>query len=378
MYSKGWLRTAVAARGRSLTRARSSSAQESATEWVPRSLLLSVGAIVLVCLGGCAELRGIPQGLSPDDAAKLSQGDLVTALSTGDNLRKTYADARDSNLDWKFWSTIPYIPLAGGAAGAIYYKASEGVLAGFGLAAGTLTGLNTFINAKGNAATYQKGVAALQCVRATLSVFTTSSRKQAVTQTLKTDLTQLTKAIGQSESDLSGASKVDFSSPAAKAEVMANPGVVSTFATAQKALSDSISAANTAANSATTEIDAFNDMGSFAGRTILGIDQLVSAQITSGTVDFATLQSAISSSISNEVSAKKTAGTSSQPPSKIPAPVRSLLVPAGSSTPIGTAISNMTVSTVALTSDTKTVTADVAITGVVNAEAAATACTPKF
>ncbi len=134
-----------------------------------------------VGLSGCASIMGVPQGLSAVGApvvtnfpvtAGLPNEALTTNIAVANNLLRTYQAARNDNLKFAFWSNAALIPLATGAATAAVAKSSTQSLSYIAIAAASIVGFNSFVNARPNSRSYQSGMNATTCLIVNLSPYT--------------------------------------------------------------------------------------------------------------------------------------------------------------------------------------------------------------
>ncbi len=271
-------------------------------------VLIQISAVLLLALTGCANIQGIPHGLSaltPSQREDLAKPDLKAVLSSADALAETYRIARDENLRYVFWSNVAYFPLGAAAARDIYRK-NNGALAGVGIVAGTLAAFNSFTNARPNAKVYQTAITALLCIR-------TKANPYLMLEKDAKDIRQSAEAVadqvGTVQALLSKLQHLGLERDDVKAELKANPSLLTTLLNAEKAGSQAISDALQAMTAARHEVMLFYALPAFVTDSVLQIDSAVAAKITVNDVTY----SALVSSLSALTAAPKPATTSPLP-----------------------------------------------------------------
>jgi hypothetical protein len=294
-------------------------------------------------LSGCV-LQGVPDGLNADQATRIETGTLDQDLTVAREMRAHWADCRNTAQKYGFWSNASLIPLAAGGAAAAVYKGSKDLITGIGLAAGTVIGTNSFIGASSIASAYQSGMNGMVCVSEDLGAYGAAGSKQSDAVTLDHNTTTLETQIVQASAVLSASTGLDMSSAAATAERLANPSVVTALATNEKALTQAISDAQTAAASARTELHLLSTVASFARDRIIDVDNIVAGQIKPGTVNYSALSGSILSTASggNQPKAAASAATvnAPAPPAHAAHAVGAAAAAAAVTTPIADAANN--------------------------------------
>ena len=242
-------------------------------------------------LASCASIQGIPLGLTDQNQASLASQDLQRTLGVALELKRTYESARDENLKYIYWSSVPFFPLAAAAAGDIYSK-STSALAGVGIIAGTLAGFNSFTNARPNAKVYQSGINGLVCLYTKLGGY---SDRQLDAKALKDDADSLTsRLIPSAQAALTASQNLDLNAGEAQAERTANPTIISSLSTMEKSLTQAISDAQHAATGARSEKTLFDNLAAFGATSIIQIDSIIASKVTLTDVSYSTLVSSIS------------------------------------------------------------------------------------
>lgn len=248
---------------------------------------------LITLLSGCAELRGIPQGLSADQTRSLGTGSLDNNLTVATELGSTWEGKRNSAYNYVFWSNAALIPLAvGGAVGAAF-KGSKDLLTGIGIGAGAVIGTNTFVGAGAIGAAYQSGINGLSCISAGLAPYTASGSKSADAQRLGVDVLALEAQIATASTTLGQSMGLDLTSPQAMAERLANPSIVSTLANNEKALAQAISDSQAAAVGGHAELHLYATLGTYSRDRILDVNRIVEAKIKPSTVNYASLAASL-------------------------------------------------------------------------------------
>ena len=298
---------------------------------------IQISAVLLLALPGCANIQGIPYGLSaltPSQKEDLAKPDLKAVLSSTDALTETYRIARDENLRYVFWSNVAYFPLGAAAARDIYRK-NNGALAGVGIVAGTLAAFNSFTNARPNAKVYQTAITALLCIRTKASPYLLLEKD---TDDLRQGAKGVAAQVGKVQASLSLLQHLNLESDPVKAELKVNPSLVTMLLNAEKAGSQAISDALHAVTAARHEVMLFDTLPSFVTDSVLQIDSAVAAKITVNDVTY----SALVSSLSALTAAPKPATTSPVPAAptvaKPPTPNKGLLKDVIPPTPAADAI----------------------------------------
>lgn len=304
-----------------------------------RVIFLTVLSSLLMT--GCV-LQGVPRGLTREESKKIETGNLDENLSIARDVTYRWQNSRDAAERYTFWSNAALIPLAAGGAAAAVYKGSKDLLAGIGLAAGTLVGTNSFIGASSIASAYQAGMNGMTCVTKGLAVYGSAGTKPADASVLEQHATALEAQTPQASAVLNASTQVDMSSAAANAERVSNPGIVTALATNEKALTQAIGDAQNAAAAARTELHLFKSVAGFARDRIVDVNQVVAGKIKPGTVNYSTLSGSILSSASGAQPRATPASAAVTPPTapqagwaKHPA-----TAPATPSTPIADAAKN--------------------------------------
>lgn len=261
---------------------------------IPAIALNGLTVSLLLVLAGCTSLQGVPIGLTRPEKVNLSSGVLKTDLDTAMNLSDRYEDARNSALHYVFWSNAPFLPLGVAGAGAIYYKGSKDLIAGLGIAAGSLLATNTFINARGVAKAYQSGMDGLACVTTKLRVYEAGGPKVPDSEALKSDADKLELAIAAGSSALAGSLAASLAGPAAEGERTANPTVVSVLAGNEKALTQAIADAQATIDAARNEVGLFNRLPGYCADRIRDINSIVGSKISPSDVNYTSLLSSLS------------------------------------------------------------------------------------
>jgi len=251
---------------------------------------ISVWLCISSCifLASCASLKGIPQGLTDQNTADMAKNTLEDSLKVSNDLSKTYKTARDENLDYAFWSNVAFVPLAAGAAGAIAFNAYKDLLAGIGIAAGSLGGLNVFINARANAKVYQSGMNGLACISTNLTPYLTLNA-----DALEAEVLALGGQIALANQTLAEATSLRFDTPQQIAEIKSNPLVVTTLAASERILTQAIADAQKALGDGESETVLFAGIATFAASSIRQVDAIVASKITQPDISFSALQSSI-------------------------------------------------------------------------------------
>ncbi len=245
-------------------------------------------------LSGCAELRGIPQGLSATQIESLGSASLDTNLATARTLESTWEGDRNSAYNYVFWSNAALIPLAvGGAVGAAY-KGSKDLIAGIGIGAGTVIGTNAFVGAGAIGAAYQSGIDGLSCITANLAPYTSRGTKPADAQHLYTDVTALEMLIGTASTTLGQSTGLDLTTPAATAERLANSNIVAVLANNEKALAQAVADSQATALAAHAELHLYATLDSYSRDRILDVNRIVGAKIKPATVNYASFAASLS------------------------------------------------------------------------------------
>lgn len=332
---------------------------------------MKITLCVLSCvfLASCANLQGIPSGLTDQNSTDLEKNTLSDSLKVASDLKKTYETARDNNLKYAFWSNVTFVPLAAGAAGAIAFNAYKDLLAGIGIAAGSLAGLNMFVNARANAKVYQSGMNALLCVRTSLGPYLTVS-----SEPLTAGVPALADRITQASRTLTDATSLKFDTPQQIAEIRNNPLVVTTLASSEKTLTQAIADAKKTLGDAQAELGLYAGIASFAAGSIRQIDSVVASKITQPDISF----SALEASILGLTKAPTPASTT--PPKPAPAPIPGVLLrPAPpSSTPIADAAAEAQKSARALADEAAALTGELQKFGLSAQEKTVADCIKNF
>jgi hypothetical protein len=238
-----------------------------------QKLTLVIGAVLL--LSSCVNLQGIPLTLTAAQKADLASGDRVKALALVQSLSDSYEEARNDNLRFAYWSNVPFLALAAAAAGAVYYKAHRDVLAGIGIAAGTLVGFNTLTNARANAKVYQSGINALSCVQTKLGGYTSVGTLGLRIQALDGAVDTARRSVAASKRLLDGADET------ANKERAANPRIGAAQMAAHTALEQAINDAIASRDAAEKEMHKFSTIAEAIRDKVRQIHIAVSAKITS-------------------------------------------------------------------------------------------------
>lgn len=241
---------------------------------------------IILLLPACANLQGIPSGLTAADKKDLASEDRKTVFAVADRLSDTYEEARNDNLRFAYWSNIPLIGAAAGAAGAIAYQAHRDVLAGIGIFAGTLVGFNTFTNARANAKVYQGGINALTCVRTKLAGYDNLGADPLGLRASTLALEEGELALVTSQSLLTN--------PTAVKERSADPNLASAQSANEKLLIQAISDAKQAIAAGRQEMASLSGLLAFTVDSIRQIDATVASKISQIDVNYSTLLSSIS------------------------------------------------------------------------------------
>lgn len=296
---------------------------------------LGICIVIPLLLASCANVRGIPAGLTDENQTNLASQDLQKTFSVALALQATYRNARDDNLNYVYWSSVPFFPIAAAAAGAIYGKHNSR-LASIGIAAGTLVGFNSFTNARANAKAYESGIVALACVYRSLSGY---SNRQSDASSFKDDAETLNSTlIPAAQSALSVSQSLNLNAGDAQAERAANPTVMSSLSTAEKSLTQAISDAQSAATGARNEKSLFDNLSAFGASNITQIDTIVAAKVTVADVNYSTLLTSISGYTNAPKSPTTPSTTGAGTPSAEPKKMAGGAVPAA---PIADAIKTM-------------------------------------
>jgi hypothetical protein len=288
-----------------------------------------VALLFVLAVSGCANLKGIPAGLDKSDKQNLAAQDLKTSLTVALTLSDRYEQARNDNLNYVYWSNVPFIPAAGVAAAAVYYKAHRDLLAGVGILAGTLAGFNAFTNARPNARVYQTGIEALSCVHTKLGIYVS---KKSAADKMDQDADFLAKEIAGGKVVLTKSQNLDLASAAAVNERTSNGTVVSSLASNEKLLEQALAEAERVMNLAKEEATRYQYLPSFVSDSISLIDKKVSGKITQGDVNYAELSTSI---LGYTVAPKVPAVPAGGAPGK---PLQNPLATGGAPTPMADAV----------------------------------------
>ncbi|MFI4975513.1 MAG: hypothetical protein ACHP84_13315 [Caulobacterales bacterium] len=260
--------------------------------------------IIAACLlGGCANLQGIPSGLSLTEQQSLvtssindtNSSKIARALDIAATLSSTYITARNDNLHYAYWSNIVLVPIFAGGVGALYFNASKATLGGLGLAGGSITAFNAFTNARANAKVYQTAINALVCLRVNLSPYVTMTDKDISSESLALEI--------QTGSNLLTKAAADLKSADGQAEIKADPAIASSLAESVATLTQAVSDGQQVVNSANTQETLYLGLSTYVGDSIRQIDSSVSSKITQTDVTFAAVQGAITQSTGAQKSA---------------------------------------------------------------------------
>ena len=345
-------------------------------------ILLTIAVPLFALTAGCANLKGIPVGLTTCDApgkdasgndkgcatyrkdALAGAADLKSTLMVAESLSSLYIAARDDNLNYAFYSNVLYFPLGIGAAVYTAQKTHKNALVNVGIAAGALAAVNTFVNARPNSKVYQAGITAIQCLTIQMQPYAVAKAGES-------------KAIGDKRNDLDGrigdANNVlrqmdPFVNAAligddAKAERTRNPSLTDTLASSRKALTSAIAEAQKGVDAAGVELGKFRDASQYAKNKVAAIDKFVETKITQPDVSFQTLLKSLQPASSTPAAATPTAKPGGQGSPK-----------SASTTPIQSIIADALSLTAELTNMTKELTALIAGFGLTAAEKAVEDC----
>ena len=340
-------------------------------------ILIPTLTLISALLAGCV-LQGIPRGLTSDQLKTMETGTLDQNLAIARAARANWEDCRNTAQGYSFWSNAALIPLAAGAGAAAVYKGSKDLLAGIGLAAGTIVGTSSFIGASSIAGAYQSGMTGMLCISEDLGAYGAAGTKGADAATLDQNATSLETQTQQASTVLSASTGLDMFSPAATAERAANPGVVTALATNEKALTQAISDAQTAATAARVELQLFHSVPSFARDRIIDVDTIIAGKIKPGTVNYSTLSASILSAASGTGQPKPSSSTSTvkapspaAPSAHAPGRAPAVAVP---STPIADATNNSKTAADALAVATKKLQTETSNFGLSAQETNVTTC----
>ena len=317
---------------------------------------LVVGVLASISvLSGCSTLQGVPQGLSRAQLASLSDRDLNKNLDTGRDLSETWEGCRNEAQRYLFWSNAGLIPLASAGAATVFYKASKDVIGGIGIVAGTLIGINTFVNARSVAGAYQAGVNGLSCLTLKLQPYVENSEKATAADQLFKLIETLDSQLSSAKGTLQDSQSVAMGSKDAIKERNDNPTIVVALATNEKALSQALSDAQTALNAAQQEYSLFKGVAGYAAARIRDINLAVAGKVSPSEVNYANLVSSISSLTS--VSTPPATTPATPVTQAVPSGANGQPVPAGlvANTPLATAADNDKSAAEALSKATKAI-----------------------
>jgi hypothetical protein len=286
-------------------------------------LVLLGSAFVASCATVPGNLQGIPQGLTAADRNQLATSDLAATLGVANVLQQRYQVARDENLQYAYWSNVAFVPLAALAAGAMAFNAYKDLLASVGIAAGSLAGFNSFVNARSNAKAYQSGINGLDCIVVKLGPFIGQS-----TEFLEQNTDAMHSLVWQAEAASAINQSFKFNTPYELTEMKNNPLVVANLVAADRMLTQALADAEEALGDARNEIALNRHVASFAADSIRQVNVAVSSKIAMNDINFSALQGSISGL--------------AVPPSPAPAPPRlagSRAVPPPTQTPLADATS---------------------------------------
>src|SRR6266496_2301956 len=274
---------------------------------------------VFLLLTGCASLEGIPPTLDQAMVSNLSSGDLNRVFEASDKLSEVYQTQRDENLKYAFWSNVPFVPLGATGAGGLYYKAHKDLIAAVAIIAGSLAGLNTFVNARANAKVYQGGMNTLSCIQIQLGPYTARD-----VGGIKSSLSELEGEIETASDTLASAEALTFKTADELAEIKANPTVVTTLAAQEKLLTQAISSAQKVATDAASEITLSSNVALFAADAVRQVNSILSSKITQPDISFSALQSSITTLLPTQPAAsggapkKAAAAPAAEEPTRTP------------------------------------------------------------
>jgi hypothetical protein len=255
-----------------------------------RSCLILLGsAFVASCATVPGNLQGIPQGLTAADRTQLATSDLAATLGVANALQQRYQVARDENLQYAYWSNVAFVPLAALAAGAMAFNAYKDLLASVGIAAGSLAGFNSFVNARNNAKVYQSGINGLDCIVVKLGPFVGQR-----TESLEQQTDGMHSLGWQAEAASAINQSFKFNTPLELAEMKNNPLVVANLVAADKMLTQALADAQKALGDARNEIALHRHVSSFAADSIRQVNVVVSSKIAMNDINFSALQGSIS------------------------------------------------------------------------------------
>lgn len=251
--------------------------------------------LVVPFVASCASetLRGVPQGLGKDEAKAILRATSVKqSLDAANDLAFIYADARNECINYRFWSSASYIPLAAIASWAIYAKASGDVLAGTGLVAGGVAGTSVLINPANNGSVYQHGIDAIHCVQLALLPYADADSMATRIDDERATL-EATSLVATNLADTIDA----FPTSNAKEVRTLKSDTLASLLKARKKLGDAINAADAGIAAADSEIKALHEATHFAGNLVFTLDGTVASKISQGSVDYAGLITSISGSM---------------------------------------------------------------------------------
>lgn len=278
-----------------------------------RITLVGTALTILSSLGGCASLRGQPDGLTKTDFEAFKATTLAKNLEVAQTLAERWRGDRKEAYDWVFWSNASLIPLAAGGAGAALFKGGKDLITGIGLAAGTVIGTNSFIGAADLGAAYQGGIIGLSCVYSKLSPYTDPA-KIAAGGALITDANALTTLIATANQKLVASTNLDLTSKEATAERIANPSIIAVLSNNEKVLTQTITNAQAAVTGALSEGHLFATLPTYARDRIIDVDNIVGMRIKPKTVNFAALSASLSTPAPAPTPQTPVSGVAQPPP----------------------------------------------------------------